>query len=77
MLRPLWHEFPENKEVFGIDEEFMAGPSVLVRPVFQAGAASVDTTLPKGARWYCAHTGAEEAKVTGKAQKVAVSPGVI
>lgn len=51
----------------------MAGPSVLVRPVFQAGASSVDATLPKGARWYCAHTGAEETKVTGKANKVAVS----
>jgi alpha-glucosidase (family GH31 glycosyl hydrolase) len=30
----------------------MLGPGLLVRPVLAAGAQTVDTLLPRGARWY-------------------------
>lgn len=55
----------------------MAGPSVLVRPVIVSGASSVDTLLPKGARWYCAHSGVEQQMSSGKAVKLQVRPNLL
>jgi alpha-glucosidase (family GH31 glycosyl hydrolase) len=42
-----------------VDHEFMLGPSILVCPVSSPGATTVDALLPKGTRWFCAHSGAE------------------
>ncbi|GFR40498.1 hypothetical protein Agub_g1066 [Astrephomene gubernaculifera] len=58
ILRPLWFEFPEHEELFAVDEEFLAGPAMLVKPVVAPGVGQVEVTLPGGARWYDAATGA-------------------
>jgi alpha-glucosidase (family GH31 glycosyl hydrolase) len=34
-MRPLWFEFPEQPELFGVDDEFLLGPGMLVKPVTQ------------------------------------------
>lgn len=64
VMRPLWYEFPNNKDTFAVEEEFMLGPAILVRPVLTQGASSVDALLPRGARWYEAGSGAEMKKST-------------
>lgn len=64
VLRPLWYEFPANKDTFAVEEEFMLGPALLVRPVLQAGQTSQDTLLPRNTRWYDAFSGAEMKKST-------------
>jgi hypothetical protein len=33
IMRPLWYEFPEKEELFGVDDEFMLGPGMLIKPV--------------------------------------------
>lgn len=37
----------------------MLGPGMLVAPVLAQGASSVAVPLPRGARWFCAHSGQE------------------
>jgi hypothetical protein len=34
-MRPLWYEFPDKEELFGVDDEFMLGPGMLIKPVTQ------------------------------------------
>ncbi|GLI69804.1 hypothetical protein VaNZ11_014505 [Volvox africanus] len=58
ILRPLWYEFPDNEDVFAVEEEFMVGSAMLVKPIVAPGVSSVDVTLPAGARWYDALSGA-------------------
>ena len=38
VLRPLWMEFPEDTKTFGLDDAFMLGSALLVKPVTPAGA---------------------------------------
>ncbi|PNH09384.1 Neutral alpha-glucosidase AB [Tetrabaena socialis] len=57
ILRPLWYEFPESEELFAVEEEFMVGSGMLVKPVVAPGVSLVDVTLPVAARWYDALTG--------------------
>lgn len=48
-------EFSEEESLMDVDDEFMVGGSILVKPVSTPGATSVSVTLPKGARWYDYH----------------------
>eukprot|EP00879_Flechtneria_rotunda_P018748 GHRR01019680.1.p1 GENE.GHRR01019680.1~~GHRR01019680.1.p1 ORF type:complete len:236 (+),score=63.32 GHRR01019680.1:164-871(+) len=57
-MRPLWFEFPSEKELFAVEEEFMLGPAILVKPVLQPHAQHVQIRLPQGAVWYEALGGA-------------------
>jgi alpha-D-xyloside xylohydrolase len=50
-MRPLWFDFPDDAEAWGIDDEYCFGPSVLVAPVTELGARSRRVYLPLGATW--------------------------
>ncbi len=50
LVRPMLMEFPEDNETYGIDYEFMCGPSLLVAPVCD-DSETKDVYLPKGI-WY-------------------------
>jgi len=50
-MRPLWFDFPDDAEAWGIDDEYCFGPSVLVAPVTKLGARSRRVYLPAGATW--------------------------
>jgi mannosyl-oligosaccharide alpha-1,3-glucosidase len=58
IIRPLLAEYPLDKEVFGIDNEFLLGDKLLVRPVMVRGAQKVDVYFPsrngekQGDLWY-------------------------
>ncbi|KZT60573.1 glycoside hydrolase family 31 protein [Calocera cornea HHB12733] len=45
-VRPLWYEFPQEPELFGIDRQFMVGPSILVTPVLTPNASQVEGIFP-------------------------------
>ncbi|MEW5317328.1 MAG: hypothetical protein WDW38_008637 [Sanguina aurantia] len=62
LMRPLWFEFPSNKDTFSEQESFMLGPAMLVRPVVVQGASAVDVLLPRESRWYDSMTGAEASR---------------
>ena len=51
LLRPLVLEYQDDPNVYGIDSQYLLGPSLLVAPVFEAGAGSRRVYLPAG-DWY-------------------------
>jgi myogenesis-regulating glycosidase len=48
IVRPLFLEFPEDENVYEIDDQFLLGDRYLVAPVLTADAVSRDVYLPKG-----------------------------
>lgn len=45
-MRPMFVEYPENSDTFSIDDQWMIGDSLLVKPVTDAGATSVNVYFP-------------------------------
>lgn len=53
VMRPVWVEFPEQLETFGIEDEYMLGNALLVYPVTEPKATSVNVFLPgRQEIWY-------------------------
>jgi alpha-glucosidase (family GH31 glycosyl hydrolase) len=50
ILRPVWFNYPDDRECEAVMDEYMLGGDVLVAPVLQRGAVSRDVYLPRG-RW--------------------------
>ena len=47
IMRPLLVEFPQDDTCWGVDDQFMFGPDLLVAPVVERGAGSApSTSLP-------------------------------
>ncbi|NXN60657.1 MGA protein, partial [Rynchops niger] len=55
VVRPLLHEFVEDRTTWEIYKQFLWGPALLISPVLEQGAAGVNAYLPD-ARWYDYHT---------------------
>ncbi|KFV47227.1 Maltase-glucoamylase, intestinal, partial [Gavia stellata] len=55
VVRPLLHEFVEDKTTWEIYRQFLWGPALLISPVLEQGAVEVNAYLPN-ARWYDYHT---------------------
>jgi alpha-glucosidase len=69
VMRALAWEFPNDPSLASADRQFLLGPALLVTPVLNQGAVSVDGVFPgigKDTRWFDWYSGQE---VTG------VSPG--
>ncbi len=58
VMRPLWYEFPADKQTYLVSDEYMVGPDVLVAPVVKEGMRNRDVYLPAGASWVDWWTGA-------------------
>ncbi|XP_010623078.1 neutral alpha-glucosidase C isoform X1 [Fukomys damarensis] len=59
VMRPLWIEFPNEVETFGIEDEYMLGSALLVHPVTEPKATMVDVFLPGSNEiWYDPKTSA-------------------
>ncbi|TBU29276.1 alpha-glucosidase [Dichomitus squalens] len=67
VLRPLWYAFPKDTNTFGIDTQFLFGPSVLVSPVIDENSTTVDVYYPKEL-FYDFHTLAPIAGAGGSVQ---------
>ncbi|XP_054421516.1 neutral alpha-glucosidase C [Pteronotus mesoamericanus] len=53
VIRPLWVEFPDELETFGVEDEYMLGSALLVHPVTEPKATMVDVFLPGSNEvWY-------------------------
>lgn len=53
VMRPLWVEFPDDLETFGVDDAYMLGSALLVHPVTEPQTAMVDVLLPGSNEvWY-------------------------
>ncbi|XP_027673962.2 neutral alpha-glucosidase C isoform X1 [Chelonia mydas] len=53
VMRPLWVEFPKEQETFGVEDEYMLGNALLVHPVIEQEATTVNVLLPGSDEvWY-------------------------
>ncbi|XP_046655180.1 maltase-glucoamylase, intestinal-like [Daphnia pulicaria] len=57
VIRPLYHEFSQDRKARSIDKQFMWGPALLISPVLEEGKLSVDVYIPDDV-WYDYYTGA-------------------
>ncbi|MGK9368792.1 TIM-barrel domain-containing protein [Melioribacter sp. Ez-97] len=57
IMRALILDFPDDKNVFNISDQYMFGPAFLVNPVTDFKARSRKVYLPAGADWYDFYTG--------------------
>ena len=55
-MRPVFYDFPRDKEAWCLEDEFMFGPDILVAPVLYAGMTSRKVYLPIGTSWKDANT---------------------
>ena len=70
IMRHLVFDYPNDTNVFGIKDQFMFGPALLVNPVTAAGATSRSIYLPAGT-WYDFWTGST---VSGGASMMVNAP---
>ncbi|XP_026743419.1 neutral alpha-glucosidase AB-like isoform X1 [Trichoplusia ni] len=55
VMRPLFQEYPHEEDTFTIDDQYLLGDKLLIRPVVQPGVSSVPVYLPGAAQrtlWY-------------------------
>lgn len=77
VMRAMWVEFPADSRTFAMDDQWMVGDSLLVKPVVTQGGKSVDVYLPAGA-WYdfytlkVIHSTGAEFKVDAPLEKIPV-----
>ena len=45
-MRPLFYEFPEDENAFGLDNEYMLGPALLVHPIVRPNVQHTTVYLP-------------------------------
>ncbi|XP_047112686.1 lysosomal alpha-glucosidase-like [Schistocerca piceifrons] len=55
VARPLFFEFVQDAATHSLDEQFLWGSSLMIVPVLEEGATTVDAYLP-AALWYDSHT---------------------
>ncbi len=70
IMRPLVFDFQNDAQVYGITDQFMFGPALLVNPVTTMGATSRSLYLPSGT-WYDFWAGST---VTGGGMMMANAP---
>lgn len=57
VMRPLFYDFPEDKKAWEVEDQYMFGPDVLVKPITDEGCTETKVYLPQGAQWTNAWTG--------------------
>jgi alpha-glucosidase len=51
VMRPLWYEFPNDKQTYLIPDQYMLGSDLLVAPVVKEGMRTRGVYLPADAEW--------------------------
>ena len=46
VMRPIWMEFPSEKQYFDVEDQYFIGSTLLVHPVTNSGATSVEVQFP-------------------------------
>ena len=51
VARPVWHEFPQEKNTLGLDTQFLLGSGLMVCPILKEALISRECYFPEGI-WY-------------------------
>jgi alpha 1,3-glucosidase len=54
--RPLFVEFPSKVELIEVEDQFMLGNAIMVKPITKASVEKTNIVLPKDTTWYDYHT---------------------
>lgn len=57
LMRPMFFEEPDNKNLLTVSDQYLWGDAFLVKPVTIAGAIATEIYFPATADWYNFHTG--------------------
>jgi alpha-D-xyloside xylohydrolase len=57
IMRPLFMDFPADKKVENISDQFMFGPAFMICPVYSYEARDRNVYFPAGSNWYDFYTG--------------------
>lgn len=76
-MRPLFFDFPKDEAAYGIDDQFLFGPDLLVCPILQQGSTHRKVYLPAGAQWTDAwtdarHEGGQTIEVAAPLERIPV-----
>jgi len=52
MTRPMFMNFPNDEKTFTLEDQFMVGDDLLVKPVISEGQQEITVYLPKVYKWY-------------------------
>lgn len=52
LINPLIYSFPNDKKVYNIDNEYMFGSNILVKPITSPNELTTDIYLPDNEEWY-------------------------
>lgn len=85
IMRPMLSQYPRDKAAFALDTQYMVGDAMLVRPVLERGASSVEVYLPtisgeeekkkEGDYWYDVQDGYRRLGRTVGWEKMSVGAG--
>lgn len=56
LMRPLFFDYPSDKKVEDIEDQFMFGSQIMVSPIIKEGQRERKVYLPKGNKWINAYT---------------------
>ena len=57
VIRPLFYDTPGDLDAWGVEDQYMFGPDILVAPILYEGQRTRELYLPEGASWKNAWTG--------------------
>mmetsp|Transcript_52531 Transcript_52531/g.63315 ORF Transcript_52531/g.63315 Transcript_52531/m.63315 type:complete len:1073 (+) Transcript_52531:78-3296(+) len=52
VMRPLWMQYPTEEILFPIDDEWLIGSDLLIKPVVEPGVTKMKVLFPPADRWY-------------------------
>ncbi|WMJ86281.1 glycoside hydrolase family 31 protein [Anaerocolumna sp. MB42-C2] len=56
VMRPMFYDFPSDKNCWEIEDQYMFGPDLIVAPVMEEGVSVRKIYLPEGVKWTDANT---------------------
>lgn len=56
VMRPMFYNFPEDKNCWDTEDQYMFGPDLIVAPVMEEGMTERSIYLPAGIKWTDANT---------------------
>ena len=57
VIRPLFYDFPEDKNVWEVEDQYMFGPDYMVAPILYEGMRERTVYFPAGRKWKHLFTG--------------------
>ncbi len=57
VIRPMFHDFPDDAASWAVEDQYLFGPDILVAPVLETGVRERAVYLPAGVDWIDAYSG--------------------